>query len=35
MDVIYKESNTMKAEIENILTILGVGLPEKEFYYSK
>ena len=34
MDIIYNEALNMKTEIDNILTILGVGDTENEFYYS-
>lgn len=33
MSIIYKSAKDVDYEIENILTILGVGIPEKDFYY--
>ena len=31
-NIVYKKATTNKSAIENILSILGVGLPSEEFY---
>ena len=34
-NIVFKEAKTNKNNVESILTILGVGLPNEEFYYKK
>ena len=33
MDIVYKKAVDSRSQIENILSILGVQLPNDEFYY--